>query len=174
MITMARDSISGVTRFACTNMGSCSVSAYSIHVTVVGFGSAFVNIWGELGNRLVAFLLSLCDTLSRHIPYLYLSYFHFMGKAWPIKLTFYNVNNFIACDREKGKREGEWAQANNFMYQLVKRIATMEWNPVRVSFVISATWQHEISWMQQASHSKRDSLIEYIYNKKLRKGLKPI
>ena len=43
-ITIARDSISGVTRFACTNMGSCSVSAYSIHVTVVGFGSAFVNI----------------------------------------------------------------------------------------------------------------------------------
>ena len=44
MITIARDSISGVTRFACTNMGSCGVSAHSIHVTVVGFGSAFIDI----------------------------------------------------------------------------------------------------------------------------------
>ena len=107
-ITIARDSISGVTRFACTNMGSCSVSAYSIHVTVVGFGSAFVNIWGELRNRLVASLLSLCDALSRYIPYLHLSYFHFMGKAWPIKLTFYNVNNFIAyvAGVERGRGQG--------------------------------------------------------------------
>ena len=34
-----------------------------------------------------------------------------MGKAWPIKLTFYNVNNFIAYvagvqrGREQGGRE---------------------------------------------------------------------
>ena len=31
-----------------------------------------------------------------------------MGKAWPIKLTFYNVNNFIACVAgvERGRRQG--------------------------------------------------------------------
>ena len=44
IITIASDSIPGVTRFACTKVGSCSVSAHSIHVTVVGFGRAFVYI----------------------------------------------------------------------------------------------------------------------------------
>ena len=62
----------------------------------------------SLGNRLVVSLLSLCDALSRYIPYLFLSYFHFMGKAWPIKLTFYNVNNFIAyvAGVQRGRGQG--------------------------------------------------------------------
>ena len=76
-------------------MWSCSVNAHSIQATVVGFGSAFVYIWGELGNRLVASMLSLSDALPTYTPYLYLSYIHFKRKAGPIELTFYNVNYFL-------------------------------------------------------------------------------
>ena len=44
IITIARDSITGGTKLACTQVGTSSISARGIHVTVVSFGSAFVYI----------------------------------------------------------------------------------------------------------------------------------
>ena len=44
IITIACDSITGGTKLACTHVGTNRISACSIHVTVVGFGSAFVYI----------------------------------------------------------------------------------------------------------------------------------
>ena len=44
IITIARDSITGGTKLACTHVGTNSISARGIHVKVVGFGSAFVGI----------------------------------------------------------------------------------------------------------------------------------
>ena len=44
LITIARDSITGGIKLACTHVGTNSISARGIHVTVVGFSSAFVYI----------------------------------------------------------------------------------------------------------------------------------
>ena len=44
IITIARDSITGGNKLACTHVGTNSISARGIHVKVVGFGSAFVGI----------------------------------------------------------------------------------------------------------------------------------